>query len=536
MALKKYINSLKCIVFVSPVFILFVLNFYYKFNTVVISSFFLAYTLIAAAVNLTVRKIEHENVQAQVSNIEKIASGNLKLDSSIGKSTLKNVRKIENNISEIMKETVDNGFNIEVVKRNSDPLRRRFREIALFFVTDVNGQQIFNSSSNLVNNSERKYFKDAKSSGEKQLSDILVSMATGKLAMVLVVPYFNNGSFSGVFGASIDLQRLSTADEKIHNAVLGTMGCLKELVSSVQDHARKTADSAEELSCTSQESVKTVETIAISASDVAVGSEDQLEELVKTKYAMQNIADNMDEIAKNSEEIKSLCEVTNRGAVTGEAEVRTANGNMEDLEKSSRKMSTSLERINSSSSKMDEIIKTIREIAEQTNLLALNASIEAARAGEAGKGFAVVADEVGKLAEMTQSSTRDINDLIEEIQERVAEANKVVKDDSVVVKTAADNVNNAGNTLINIKKNVTDMSDKVVSINTSINKVSEMSRRIVDSTSIIQDKSKRVSDEIQNVSAATEEQTAGMEEIAMTSEILRELSHGLQLKSNNFKI
>lgn len=98
-----------------------------------------------------------------------------------------------------------------------------------------------------------------------------------------------------------------------------------------------------------------------------------------------------------------------------------------------------------------QIVKAVGRIADQTNLLALNAAIEAARAGMHGKGFAVVADEVRTLAEISEKSAKEIQELVSQFQAEVKRCAELVKLAAETAGGAANKGDDITNGLTNIQ-------------------------------------------------------------------------------------
>lgn len=137
-----------------------------------------------------------------------------------------------------------------------------------------------------------------------------------------------------------------------------------------------------------------------------------LEALQGIREASMALRNHLGEVNGESSETTRLLSNVLGGVNTLSDEVDHAAGVIRQLEKDSENIGT--------------VLVLIRDIAEQTNLLALNAAIEAARAGEHGRGFAVVADEVRILAQKTQQATKEIQTIIEELQQQAGTAVKVM--------------------------------------------------------------------------------------------------------------
>jgi len=149
--------------------------------------------------------------------------------------------------------------------------------------------------------------------------------------------------------------------------------------------------------------------------------------------------------------------------------------------------SQSITEVAARTDEINRILDVIRAIAEQTNLLALNAAIEAARAGEQGRGFAVVADEVRSLASKTQSSTEEINNMIQSLQAGVKKAVSVIESSTEKAKGAMDETQASYQSLADVVKDIASVSEHITQVATAAEEQSAVSEEISRNLTLIGD-------------------------------------------------
>lgn len=177
---------------------------------------------------------------------------------------------------------------------------------------------------------------------------------------------------------------------------------LREMIISISETATRLVTAAEQLSAT--------------ASLQAEGAERHLKEAAAVAGAMEGMNASVLQVSANSgraaEDSGKAAETARQGGTI----VDRTLSKMRAISESVSGTAARVEELGQRSEEIGRIIKVIDEIADQTNLLALNAAIESARAGDQGRGFAVVANEVRKLAERTTAATKEIAQMVGNIQ------------------------------------------------------------------------------------------------------------------------
>ncbi len=219
-----------------------------------------------------------------------------------------------------------------------------------------------------------------------------------------------------------------------YNQIIAAENALKVALKDSIGNIKRSADSLNETIIEVDkrivEDVENVSRISDTIGEVAKTSQQVAEEALNMTEQASILGDSIDELTENIITLKNSANMIAKSNKEASQQVSTV---MNSSEESMQAVKEVTDKINETNTALDDIgkcVSVIEDIASRTSLLSLNASIEAARAGEAGRGFAVVAEEIRGLSESTESSLREIKDIIEKVmslsKETVESSDKII--------------------------------------------------------------------------------------------------------------
>jgi methyl-accepting chemotaxis protein len=237
---------------------------------------------------------------------------------------------------------------------------------------------------------------------------------------------------------------------KLSSGVQGMVASLNTLVSQVQRSGIQVTSSATEIAATAKQQEATIAEQAATTNQIAATA-------TEISATTKELVSTMDEVAEAAER-------TRNSAATGQDNLETMEGTMQQIVEAAGSIASKFEILNDKALNINSVVTTITKVADQTNLLSLNAAIEAEKAGEYGLGFAVVATEIRRLADQTAVATLDIEQMVKEMQSAVSSGVLSMEKFSDQVKRSVADVNHVSTQLTQIIEEVQNITPRFESV------------------------------------------------------------------------
>ncbi|SMB78920.1 methyl-accepting chemotaxis protein [Desulfonispora thiosulfatigenes DSM 11270] len=311
---------------------------------------------------------------------------------------------------------------------------------------------------------------------------------------------------------------------------------IHKIVQEIAKASNLIATDMNTIAITTHELTQSTESIAYSSQEVSDGSITQGNEIEKLLDLINKLQVELKNVNQKANMTLGYSKETEHSVKVGNEYVFKQSQELTDFITAIESASQVVNDLNHYSINIREIVELIKNISGQTNLLALNASIEAARAGEHGRGFSVVADEIRKLAEETDKSASNINEIVKNMGMKSNDVNQSMDELVAKIKIQEDSMEGLENQLSLILANSNTTLIESEEIKQIVGIVLAEFENIKNASVVLSEISEANSNSTQDVAAAVQEQTASFEEVSANTNSISELATKLKEIVNKFAI
>lgn len=310
----------------------------------------------------------------------------------------------------------------------------------------------------------------------------------------------------------------------------------KNLIQHILQASKKVQASSENIVATAEESSASIDEVVGTITNIANNSKEQSDKMQLGLEEVKNLSSDIEAMAKYMDQSRELSNNTIKLSEVGINVMYKLDEKSQNTIQSAADVTRIIEELSNKAIHISNIVGTISAISEQTNLLALNAAIEAARAGEAGRGFSVVAEEVRKLSVGTAESSREVKDIITEIQHDIGKAKESMRQTEVVISEQLDAVNDTKDSFSQITGAVNEIVNNIGEVNKKLNTILISKDGVLKVIDEAYGSSAEISQSAEEIVAITEQQAAVVNELTNLTLELNKLSGVLEENIRSFKV